>query len=309
MHNDVDIRLLFWLGFLCWSGIYGFFWGFKRQRRCRLIENIPTSTVRGMAMGLVELYGRALQRTALQSPLNKVDCVYYKYCVEKYVRSGKSGHWQKISSGDSSHVPFSLEDDTGRTTVDPSRAELFIARDFCFETGLGRSIPPTIVEFMDGRGLAYRTIFGNHQLRFQEWVVRPQEYVYVLGSAQKSNSFAQDHAHKLVARLEQIKSDQQRMKAIDANADGTVSMEEWDNAVDDVERQLIEEELKNAAAAQLDDCFVGKGEDEEVFILSDKSQKDLIFCLRWQAALGVFGGPFLALGSLVFLLKYVGILN
>ncbi len=309
MHRDLDSDLIFWLGFGCVAGVYGFFWGFKRLRRCRLIENIPTSTVRGMAMGLVELYGRAVQRIPLKSPLNQVDCVYYKYLVEKYVRSGKNGHWQKISSGDSSHVLFYLQDDTGRTLIDPARAELFIARDFCFETGLGRSIPGTIVEFMDGQSLAYRTIFGNHQLRFQEWVVRPQENVYVLGSAQKSNALAQDHAYKLLTRLEQIKGDRAAMKAADDNGDGTVSMEEWDKVVDGVEQRLIEEELKNAAVNQLDDVYVGKAEGGEVFILSDKSQKDLISCLRWQAVLGVFGGPLLAIGALVFLLAYLGVFN
>ena len=34
-------------------GVFGFFWGFSRLRKKRLIEDIPTSTVRGMAMGMV----------------------------------------------------------------------------------------------------------------------------------------------------------------------------------------------------------------------------------------------------------------
>lgn len=43
------------IGFV--GGIWWFFQGFQLFRKKQLIDNIPTSTVRGMAMGLVELSG------------------------------------------------------------------------------------------------------------------------------------------------------------------------------------------------------------------------------------------------------------
>ena len=56
MSDDSDIGYAF-LGFLCGFGV--FFQGFNRLREKRLVQNTPTSTVRGMAMGLVELVGKA----------------------------------------------------------------------------------------------------------------------------------------------------------------------------------------------------------------------------------------------------------
>ncbi len=60
-------------------GVWSFFDGFKRLREKRLVENIPTSTVRGLAMGLVELGGKAENTALLKSPLTKTECVLYQY--------------------------------------------------------------------------------------------------------------------------------------------------------------------------------------------------------------------------------------
>ena len=79
MADDRDIVYAF---FAAGFGVWSFFRGFKRLRRKRLIENIPTSTIRGLAMGLVELYGEARTKTPLKSPLTKADCVLYMYKIE-----------------------------------------------------------------------------------------------------------------------------------------------------------------------------------------------------------------------------------
>ena len=73
----------FWVIFGFGFGIVGFFWGFTRFRRKRRIENIPTSTVRGMALGIVELVGQARKFALFETPLSKKVCVFYKYIVER----------------------------------------------------------------------------------------------------------------------------------------------------------------------------------------------------------------------------------
>lgn len=64
-----DNRDIGYATFFLGSGIWYFFWGFKRLRRKRKIENIPTSTVRGLAIGLVELIGKAKKMSSITSPL------------------------------------------------------------------------------------------------------------------------------------------------------------------------------------------------------------------------------------------------
>ncbi len=166
-------------------GIWAFFRGFKKLREKRMVENIPASTVRGLSMGLVELNGKAKSPKTFPSPLSGTDCLFYRYTVERYESSGKSGHWVTISQGDSSDCPFCLEDGTGQIIVLPKMAEFVMPVDYKFTTGLGSGLPENLVSFMDQNGLQYKTMFGNNTLRFNEWYLKPEEPVFVLGTAQK----------------------------------------------------------------------------------------------------------------------------
>jgi hypothetical protein len=178
--NDI-VYAAFFLG----MGILSFFKGFKRLNEKRLIENTPTSTVRGLAMGLVELAGKARKTRVIKTPLSGIECVFYRYTVERYQRSGKSGKWVVIASGDSCYCPFLLDDGTGTIVVSPQHAELIMPVDYRFETGPCRSLPDNLIDFMVNNGLEYRGFLGNYSLRFKEWFIEPDDDVYVLGTAQK----------------------------------------------------------------------------------------------------------------------------
>ena len=121
--------------FFC-VGVFSFFWGFMRLRRKRKIENIPTSTVRSLAMGIVELTGKAEVSKGLKSPLTNAECTLYRYTIEEYRRSGKSGHWVTIAKGDSFSCFFWLNDGTGKVMVLPRGAEFIMPVDYEFSTGL-----------------------------------------------------------------------------------------------------------------------------------------------------------------------------
>jgi len=236
--RDLGYALLFF-GF----GIAGFFWGFNRLRRKRKIENIPTSTVRGLAMGPVELVGKTQKRINLASPLTQTPCVFYRYTVERYKRRRRSGDWVTIASGNSSFSPFELNDGTGKVLVFPQGAEVILPVDYEFRTGLGKPLPDQLLSFMEQNGLSYRSLLGAHPLRFREWFIQENETVYVLGTASSGNP---------------------------------------------------KDDLAEGA-------FINQGKNE-VFIISDYSQKDLLKHLGWQAFIGVFGGAALALVALSYIL-------
>lgn len=289
--------------FLFGFGIWYFFNGFKHLRRKRLIENTPTSTVRGLAMGLVELIGKSEGTKVFKAPLTGTECVFYRYTVERYENSGRSGRWVVITSGDSSYCPFWLDDSTGKIMVFPQRAELIMPVNFKFETGFGKVIPDNLIDFMENNGLKYKGILGNYPLRFMEWYVKPDDNIYVLGTAKKTNdSLVVDHKEKLVQRLEELKGVPQKMAEVDLNKDGTISEDEWNRAVAKVEQDLLEEELKLNHGNDLSDIVIGSGDPGQVFIISDESQTQLTDNLSWQAFLGVFGGPALTVAMLVYLL-------
>ena len=270
-----------------------------------MIENTPTSTVRGMALGLAELYGKARKTVLLKSPLTQTECVLYKYLVEEYRRSGKSGHWVTIAKGDSFYSPFWLDDATGRIMVFPKGAELVMPSDYRFSTGLGRSLPENLMAFMDSNGISYRGWLAVRRLRFTEWHIKESEDVYVIGTARKSEEHSVDYdsqQKQLMQRINELKEDPGKMREIDTNKDGTVDAQEWEQAVAKVEMELAKQLVDVPLAENPADLIIARGEEEKMYMISDQSEKELLSKLAWQCFLGIYGGAALSLGMLAYII-------
>lgn len=295
--------------FLFGLGVFGFFWGFRCLQKKRLIENIPTSTVRGLAMGMVELCGRAKEKAPLASPFTQTACVYYKYMIEEYRRSKNSSRWVKIAKGDSAHVPFILEDETGSVTVFPHGAETIVPADYSKVFSSCNALPAHLISFLEKSRVRYKGLFGfSKRLRFREWYVTEGEALYVLGHAQKAPEYVEGHRARLEKRLAQLRSDEKVLQAVDTDGDGTISADEWDAAVKKIEAELIAEELtRGGACDELDDVVIARAEHDKVFIISDHKETKLVRTLYWKAFIGIFGGVPLTLGSLFVLLQYFGL--
>ena len=95
------------------AGILGgfglFVYGWMVHQRKRLIESIPTSTIRSLALGLVEISGQAQPEEGLLStPFSGLPCVFYSYAVEEQVGSEKNARWKTIAKG-TSEQPFFVQ--------------------------------------------------------------------------------------------------------------------------------------------------------------------------------------------------------
>ena len=102
-------------------------------------------------------------------------------------------------------------------------------------------------------------------------------------------------------RLRELKKNPEKMAEFDLNKDGVISIEEWDSAVNKVEQELLEEELKSGQIDDPADVIITRGEEEKLFIISDHGQEKLVKKLGWQAFLFVFGGAALSIGILGYL--------
>jgi hypothetical protein len=183
MSSNQDPIVYAIIGFF--GGFYYFFNGFKVLQHKRLIENTPTSTIRGLAMGLAEIKGKAepAQKQILKSPFSGSDCVYYSYTIEEYRNSGKNSHWVTIKSGNQWY-PFFVRDDTGAVLIDPAGAEVDIPADHVFNSGSGNDAPLEIVQFLNSQNLSSTGLFGwNKKMRYTEFFVAPGDHLYILGSA------------------------------------------------------------------------------------------------------------------------------
>ena len=248
-------------------GIYSFFHGFVSFRKKRLIQDIPTSTVRSLAMGLVELNGKVKKTKTLVSPLTATECSFYRYTIERYESNGRSGMWVIIGKGDSSSCPFCLDDGTGQIMILPKEAEWVMPVDYQFQTGLGKKLPDNLVGFMEKNSLKYKALIGDYSLRFYEWYLKPDESVFVLGTAQQNSPQLYGPRETLSNSLDEVKTS------------------------------------GNDAA----DVIIAKGEKGQVFIVSDESQTQVVKSLSWQAFSGIWGGSALTLAALAYLLFRFGL--
>lgn len=100
--------------------------GFRRVRHKRLIENIPTSSSQGLSCGLAEVKGEVVlapQQAALQGPLSGADCTWYRYKVEEKRGSGKKSRWVVIEQR-GEQQRFHCRDSDGRTAIEPKGADI-----------------------------------------------------------------------------------------------------------------------------------------------------------------------------------------
>jgi len=235
-------------------GVLLFFWGFDELKKKRAIEDIPTSTVRAMAPGQVEVVGTVVDWNMMEAPFSRQACVYYAYEVEEYRRQGKRSRWVTVKEEDTGKHPFCLEDGTGKVTVLPEGAEVHICDPWELTSGMFTDIPPHIDSFLSRSGLDCRGLFGfEKKLRFTEVNIKPGERIYAMASCRSPR----------------------------------------DTDVLPPKGSLQEGLLAKDKAG------------EGLFILSDRSQKDLISKFATNAFLGVFGGSALFLTCLLGLLEHL----
>lgn len=203
--------------FLGWQGLYAL-------HRKRQIENIPTSKLRSMAMGLVELNGRAVRRYALVSPMSHTPCVWYR--LSKF-RTEENGTRRSLGSSDSGPLPFFLDDGTGRVLVLPEGANV---RAQTHHEG-----PPS-------GGLLFATTPVDSDEHWVEEVIAEGTWLYLLGFARPLREAPASLKERLIERLRNLKQSGS-LQRFDTDGDGKICEEEWAAARQKVEHELLAESL------------------------------------------------------------------
>ncbi len=177
--EHVLVFLLFIVGSILL--VFCIIWG----RQAYFIRKIPTSKINTVFPGLVEVKGVAVPISDTRSPLTDEPCVYYKYKVEQRRRSGKHHHWVTVSKGSSTYE-FHVEDDAGRIRINPVRAKPDVQLVHKERSGFMNDPSPKVQRFLNRQGISHEGFFGmNRSMRFTEWMIRPTQSIYVLGTAQR----------------------------------------------------------------------------------------------------------------------------
>lgn len=225
------------------------FWsGFHFIRLRRQIENTPTSKIRSIAMGMVEVKGRAIRRYALISPMSHTACVFYR--LTKYHRK-QNNQWTVTSTSSSANVPFFLEDNTGRVEIDPARCRV--------SAGTKQEGTPGQI------GLA--RFSDDSDDKWVEELIVEGTLIYVLGFAAVKKDASPTLTERKIEALRELKRNPQDIRQFDADGDGKISSDEWDTARKSVEEQVMHTELQKKQQRK---------KQEEHVMISKKSGRPLI---------------------------------
>lgn len=260
---------LFWAAMGVVFGPVLFLRGFRLLQRKRLIMDIPRSTVRAAALGPVEISGKAAGPYTLVAPLSQTDCLYYRISVQANPKKDFSNTKMRELS-----VPFYVDDGTGKMLVYPA----------CCELELGAS--EQRAEY--GKAALAMEGYGREGAEFvQEYCIRPGDPLYVLGTLQE-NPWARINPAAECSELSRI-------------GPGFVSQGEAD-LLRHQAYPILDQALPSGMPAAPDQfdyhppviLMKGKGP----FVISTRSEREIVAQLSWKSFLYIWGGPLAALWGL-----------
>jgi hypothetical protein len=270
------------------GGVYSFWYALKAWAKNRVIEDTPTSRVRSAAQGYVELSGRGILPPGAQSkgPLTGKPCTWWRYKIEERGSSGRSRSWKTIESG-ASELPFLLDDGTGLCLVDPRGAEVFPGSS---DVWYGSSEWPEM-HIPNGTGifgvLVDTVVAGKY--RYTEHRLQEHEQLYAIGAFRSLGGASVENPDAAVAALLRAwKQDQAGLLArFDADHDGTLSGEEWEQARDAARRQVLDGRAAETKPPSLN--VLAEPGDGRSFLLAASDGESLAQRFRRRAVAG-FGG-------------------
>ena len=255
--------------------------GFHYLSLKRQVLNTPTSRIRSMAMGMVEVRGKAERLYAVVSPMSQMACVYYR--LHRY-RRDRNNSWQLTSTTSSGHVPFALQDETGRVTIDPKGAAVH---------------PHTRQEGFPGGSTMFFSgdHMGNSNEKWVEEIIAEGTSLYILGFARSRRIPGASLEERTVATLRRYKEDPQAMRRFDTDGDGQISAEEWDAAREAAEEEALAESLtdQDRPHRQEEQVVVGRPESRSLpFVIAETASE-----ARLSRNFGLLGWPLLATGGVL----------
>jgi hypothetical protein len=238
------------------GGPWLFVRGFHAWRVKRLISGTPTSRIRSMAIGLVELNGRVQERSRVTAPFSGRACAYWEVEIATPSSRGRTRGWTTVHHNRSGQ-PFYLKDDTGTALVYPQGAECHLPFGVEEYThGLG--VPEPYASYMQQQGLTMRAIWSMGPMRFRERTLDDDLVVYVLGRAYPR------------AMSVNVSWDEEALQATGTDGLGASHVRERDADVKGVVR---------------------RGPQDPAFIISPQSEKTMEFMYAVKAFGGLLGGP------------------
>jgi hypothetical protein len=317
-------------------GLYCFVKGFREFRKYRVLADTPEVPIRSVAMGLVEIHGKAMGEEQVYSPVTYTPCYFYKVDIQKYVKDSRGrGRWTH-SATDLNGVRFYLEDASGKVLVDLHDAEFDLHDNCKREIGGGR--------------LSFTSSFGGRERNDPVLGIGPSDsdlldYVARVGSgmvipklvsSSPPASFAGEVTGESMPpqsqpeaqrELELFREQMQARRAIQKSGSGLAGILNLfrggglsRRSVHSARFRLTEYcvvpdrwyDLTGTCTEnphprdEHDRNMIVKGENEPTFLISWRSEQEIEGALRWRSMKYIFGGGILSVVCLAIMLSKLG---
>jgi hypothetical protein len=227
------------------------------------ITEAPLSTIAAAAQGYVELFGKANTDKPLKTPYQSIPCVWYRAWV--YANREVEGEEDAMDLFGSnllnyteSQLNFTLDDDTGQCTVNPTGAEVVY-----FEARTWRK--------------------NDH--RYVEEFLPVNKPIYVIGQWDTRKDILDEASlnRDVSAKLIDWKSrPQQLLRRYDQNLNGQIDMDEWQLARQDA---INEVKAEHSMQANNNAGFTLAKPAGKLFLISAKSPQQLRDSYKTWAAI------------------------
>jgi hypothetical protein len=161
------------------GGLYFFFLGFQLLAHKRLLLSIPNSRIRTAALGLAEINGRATGPNTMPAPVTGRPCFLYR-TIAWHKPEGKSG-WTKVAE-EILHLPFFVDDTTGKMLIEPLGAELDLECDFQEEYDISLSYSSDDIPLRAKSFLARHNVSSDQSLRITECLIKADDPLFIAGT-------------------------------------------------------------------------------------------------------------------------------
>ena len=274
MSSDASTKIDVWLAVGFGAGLYYFYKGFRVFREYRVLMDTPEIPIRSVAMGLVEIHGKATGIPPIPSPVTQTPCYFYKVDIEHWVTDKNGGHWNHLVT-DTDGKRFYVSDATGKVLVDAHQAEYDLMQSAKVETGRGRGLG--IARLFSGLG-------GSAQ-RTAPALPSADLWSYASGAVarRKGTGFGSCTGAGERYRLTEY----------------LVVPEHWYDITGTCAENPEPQD-------EYDHNMIMKGTNEPTFLITWRSEKEIRQTLRNRAAKYIFGGALLAVACLGILLAKHG---
>jgi hypothetical protein len=274
MSSDDSVKLDMLLIIGVGVGLGCFYRGFSTYREYRVLMDTPKTPIRSVAMGLVEIHGKATGNPIVTSPVTRTPCHFYQVEIDHWVQDQDGGYWSHIAT-DIEGIKFHLADSTGKVLVYAHEAEFDLVKTAQIEArpssdeGLGKRLSDLAAA---GRTTAAPAL-SNTDL----WNYASGAVARLKGAGSRPGKRAEKR-YRLTERL--------------------IIPEHWY----DITGTCVE---NPAPQDEHDRNMIVKGTNEPTFLITWRSEKEIRKTLLHRALNLIFGGATLAIVCLgLFLAKH-----